>query len=912
MSFEADFRTLAGFSPFSWQKRLYDDFFAHGRTPSAVDVPTGLGKTLVMALWLIARARGATLLPRRLIYVVDRRAVVDQATREAVKLRDALRRPDASELRKGLGLDEGGALPISTLRGEFVDNRDWLDDPASPAIVVGTVDMIGSRLLFEGYGVSRKMRPYHAGFLGVDTLVLLDEAHLVPPFAHLLRAIETDATLWPKDEGDDKLIRRLVLLPLSATLRADARRLERPPFEIEDEREDNDVQRRLKAGKRLAFHELAADPDAQLAQAAFELATKGPSRVVVFCDRREKKKGEPSADGVREALEKLGKRADAALEIETLTGGRRVRERATTEDRLIALGFIGARGVERKPAVLVATSAGEVGVDLDADHMICDLVAFERMTQRLGRVNRHGAPDHLSEALVFCRAEEPSPKNPKEPTEEEKRALLHFRARKALECLPKLGEGFDASPGALRALARKSSDRVAEATTPEPLRPALTRALVDAWSLTSLETHEGRPEIAPWLRGWIDEEEPQTTLLWRRWLPVSRVETGGEGKPRDPRDYKADVNRFFEVAPPDASELLETETRRVVEWLQSRATATQNARRKGDGDHPSDDDFVCFALDARDEFHAYPLFELAKPRDKKEKDALHRDIAGRTLVLDARLGGLSRFGALDGNENDPVVSADNEPEWGKAVGFHVSRRHAGEESEDGSPREFLFRSVIDTEGEASEYLVVERLGGNPSAEDARSILSKPQTLAAHQRRVEETAQRIAEALGLPPRYSAAIAHAGLLHDEGKRAERWQRAFNAARDRRDFGLDEALAKTRGPIHLPTLDGYRHEFGSLGHAERHESVRLLTEEHRDLVLHLVAAHHGGARPIIATRGCEDGPPSALEERARRAALRFARLQKRWGPWGLAWWEALLRAADQKASRANDAGGDDDGAG
>ncbi len=32
----------------------------------------------------------------------------------------------------------------------------------------------------------------------------------------------------------------------------------------------------------------------------------------------------------------------------------------------------------------------------------------------------------------------------------------------------------------------------------------------------------------------------------------------------------------------------------------------------------------------------------------------------------------------------------------------------------------------------------------------------------------------------------------------------------------------------------------------------------------------------------------------------ALRFARLQKRWGPWGLAWWEALLRAADQQASR------------
>ena len=61
-------------------------------------------------------------------------------------------------------------LPISTLRGQHIDNRDWLEDPASPAIIVGTVDMVGSRLLFEGYGTSRKMRPYHAGLLGADAL----------------------------------------------------------------------------------------------------------------------------------------------------------------------------------------------------------------------------------------------------------------------------------------------------------------------------------------------------------------------------------------------------------------------------------------------------------------------------------------------------------------------------------------------------------------------------------------------------------------------------------------------------------------------------------------------------------------------------------------------------------------------
>jgi CRISPR-associated endonuclease/helicase Cas3 len=87
------------------------------------------------------------------------------------------------------------------------------------------------------------------------------------------------------------------------------------------------------------------------------------------------------------------------------------------------------------------------------------------------------------------------------------------------------------------------------------------------------------------------------------------------------------------------------------------------------------------------------------------------------------------------------------------------------------------------------------------------------------------------------------------------------------------------------------------------EENNEFRALPEDWRELVLHLVAAHHGQARPVIETRGCEDGPPSSLEDRARAVALRFARLQKRWGPWGLAWWEALMRAADQQASRDNE---------
>ena len=106
--------------PFRWQTRLLRRLLDTS-PPRVVDTPTGLGKTSVMALWLNALAEGARL-PRRLVYVVDRRAVVDQATRFAERLRSNMPR----ELEARLGPDASAGLPISTPRGGFADNRDWL------------------------------------------------------------------------------------------------------------------------------------------------------------------------------------------------------------------------------------------------------------------------------------------------------------------------------------------------------------------------------------------------------------------------------------------------------------------------------------------------------------------------------------------------------------------------------------------------------------------------------------------------------------------------------------------------------------------------------------------------------------------------------------------------------------------
>src|SRR5579875_2615550 len=143
----------------------------------------------------------------------------------------------------------------------------------------------------------------------------------------------------------------------------------------------------------------------------------------------------------------------------------------------------------------------------------------------------------------------------------------------------------------LRERAKKESELegvLKEATSPEPLRPALTLPLVEAWSLTSLKQHPGRPAVQPWLRGWGDDP-PQTAIVWRTYLPVRK----GGLAPR-----RAEIEAFFEAAPVHTSEVLETETFRAADWILARVKKTVNERADQDsseqGGRLCDEDVVAF------------------------------------------------------------------------------------------------------------------------------------------------------------------------------------------------------------------------------------------------------------------------------------------------------------------------------
>ena len=929
-----------GYVPFAWQMRLLRRFI-DSDLPAAIDVPTGLGKTSVMALWIIALGEG-TRLPRRLVYVVDRRAVVDQATRIAEQLRANL--PADLAERVGLGHDDvNRRLPISTLRGGFVDNRDWLEDPSKPAVIVGTVDMIGSRLLFEGYGVSRRrgMRSFQAGLLGVDTLVLLDEAHLCPPFESLLRRIEHGQhnELGPANAAASRAAPQFRLISLSATGRTTTEASGMDVFRLIDEdRREGIVHQRLAARKRIRLIELE-DPGKlteHLAEHAivrghlrqgspspgreplplFDLADVPASRrILVYCDSR------ATALKVKALIDKGLASGTSDPECrgasELLVGERRLYERNAVEKWLMGRGFLGAAASSL--TFLVATSAGEVGVDLDADHMVCDLVSYERMVQRLGRVNRRGGAGR--EALIdviAARPQEPSATASNKVKEAHEGTNAVFEARlAALLRLPVGPDGrHDGSPAAVAKLKSEHPDTVRRATTPAPLYPALTRPLVDAWSMTSLKAHEGRPAVGPWLRGWDEQEEPETTVAWRAYLPRTIANGGTFAAPRSL------VDAFFQCAPLHPTEKLEARRSHVLAWLLKRTRRV--ARRTEQHDLAmGKTEIAALVLDRASEYVSTLTLEdlwllarspttltpTEKRKQREQRAEIERALAGTLLVVDARFGGLSDDGMLDEQHDSAAVTADADDRWqdtyedqGSDVPVIRFRVVPVAKDADGEGLRLppnlerwrhvgTFETEFSDDGGVRAGLAVLKWRDDAANDGARSVLSSPQVLRGHAEQVADRVRAIAERLRLPADEIEALVIAAQCHDDGKAAPRWQQAMNAPVQGRPY------AKTSGGGDWRLLAGYAHEFGSLVAAAQR---RDLPEATRDLILHLIAAHHGHARPLIPPAGCEDGPPSLLEAIAGSAALRFSRLQDRYGPWGLAWREAILRAADQGASR------------
>jgi CRISPR-associated endonuclease/helicase Cas3 len=854
--FDSVFQFMTRHPPFPWQQALYKEF-VEKRIRRSYDIPTGLGKTAIIAIWLLALAHHAAKgsrfgFPRRLIYVVNRRTVVDQATREAERTRDALRKPElqgvAEALRTLAAVKVADPVAISTLRGQLADNAEWRIDPARPAIVLGTVDMIGSRLLFSAYGRGFKSRPLHAGFVGQDALIVHDEAHLEPAFQALLTAIEHEQ----KRANDFRSIR---VAALTATLRD----LDEPDeiFRLTDADRSNDVlARRIHAPKGIKFWPVTNQKAVAEAIADRGIAYKDSGQAILVFVRK--------LDDFDTIVQRL---AREKCELEVLTGTMRGLERDTlakTSDRFARFVPTPPTTAPRQGTVyLICTSAGEVGIDMSADRLVCDLTPFDSMAQRLGRVNRFGAGD-ASVDIVYA---------PGAPGKE-----FDIRCERTFALLTELPvrpDGrHDASPAALADLPGPSRR---DAFTPEIEILATTDILLDNWSLTTIRDRmPGRPPVADWLHGIAEWQPPEAYVAWREEVGLI---TGDLLEQYTPEDLLDD----FPLKP---HELLRERVDRVLSHMKK--LADQNP------------DAPVWVIDSSG---------IVKPTTMLDVAGLDDDgLADCTVVLRPHVGGLTEQGMLDGAA---VFVPD-----------HAASYDVGDRWMDEQQRPNRCRVWDDERSPDHEMQLVRTIDLRPNAVDENqnedshtrrywhwyvrprtidneiSQLGIRQPLGVHNNLAGVYAEQLVGRLGLPAPEASAVVFAARNHDLGKNREVWQRSIW------NPDLTQPLAKSGHRRPPRDLGSYRHEFGSLLDAVTCPKWLSLNEETQDLALHLIAAHHGRARPHFPTPEAFDPERSDDEagDAARETPRRFARLQRKYGRWGLAYLESLVRAADALASSAD----------
>ena len=865
--FERAFAALTGCpSPFPWQQALFHEFLKR-QFPKSCDIPTGLGKTSTIAVWLLAlahhaRAGTASTFPRRLVYVVNRRTVVDQSTREAERMREALVDPqlqDVADALRSLGAFPSDApLAISTLRGQFADNAEWRNDPARPAVIVGTVDMIGSRLLFAGYGCGFKSRPLHAGFLGQETLLVHDEAHLEPAFQILIAALEAEQHRCHE-------FGRFRVMALTATSRSEGEQ-----FGLTDaDRGHAVVRERIEAKKGITFCPADEEVGNEIARRA--LTHKGGGQAILIFARELKK-----LHNVVKEIE-----AECPGQVQTLTGTMRGLER----DDLLKEDPIFARfmpkpgpGVTPQPGTvyLVCTSAGEVGIDISADHLVCDLTPFDSMAQRLGRVNRFGTGDARVDVVYESKPDEKKRDNPYEQA--------RWGTLDLLRSLPANDEGRDASPVALSKL--PIADRQA-AFTPTPIILSTSDILFDAWALTSIRRRlPGRPPVADWLHGIAEWEPPETYVAWREEVECLTGELLERYEPED----------LLEDYPLKPHELLHDGTSRVFDELEKIAERCP--------------DQVAWLMDSEGELQVLSLQQLVK-RDKQKKPMAN--LAGCTVMLPPQVGGLDN-GMLNGSApfDDARRAYDVADRWMDET--NAPRRCRVWDDDDGPERMRLLRTLdlrpdadsdADQGAEAPQRRYWRWYVKPRSADDEGSRSARvKQELVPHLESAKDFATVLVAKLGLEdraPEVALAVIRAAGWHDLGKHRKVWQRSI-----RNDDYPRQVLAKSGGRMFPLELSAYRHEFGSLIDVRSHAEFLKLAPDTQDLVLHLIAAHHGRARPHFPVEEAFDPErkDNDAAEIAREVPRRFARLQRRYGRWGLAYIESLLRAADALASQTREA--------
>jgi len=925
--FPAFFQDVHDYEPFPWQQRLTEQVIGDGEWPKVIDLPTGAGKTAVLDTAVFSLAARSEAAPRRVVFVIDRRIVVDQVIERAKLIRDRVRNADAGVLRKvgdrlrELSGDRDKPLGVSALRGGVPIDREWAQRPDQPWVVVSTVDQFGSRLLFRGYGVTRAMRPVHAGLTGNDCLVFLDEVHLSVPFAETLENVRK-----LKSNG---LPRRFEVVEMSAT----PSKKDSTPFKLDSaDMGCEELRRRVQAEKQAELvsvqnHDAIPGQVSKILKAVSGAMEGMRPRMgdealdETYCGR------DSVSVGVVVNRVRVAREIHAALENEgytthLITGCMRPLDRT---DALAKIEKIVDPDNEQRPdgiSVVVATQAIEVGADFSFDALITECAPVDSLRQRFGRLDRRGTANSPARTWIIGPKSVVAPKSRPDPIygESVKAAWKEFERRE------KSGP-IDVGPLSL-------DDSPDETLAPRPQAPLLLKTYLDAWTQTNPEPIV-QPVVEWFLHGIDQGGTPDVSIVWRH------DNMSGEA---------------LKLVPPRQAEFLAVPIDAARAWLSGNVEAdvadVGHTTLENDEQASSERGVDWVRWEGHEEGTQRISPSDIRPGDvlvvRPERGGLKAGTwAPSSLEPVADLGDFAqlahgRRATLRLNERLPYVDSPPTPAEGEEADESIETRvsewlNERREAPDGVPSWFTeavrklgndyAANVVSAERSAdSYYVLVERhrktkepvvdMSTMDGSDEAGSLVETGVTLSSHLNGVGDLVAAVATNLGLSTRLADDLSLAGRLHDLGKVDERFQSMLVGGDPVEMANREEPLAKSLPGVRWGRGDypkGMRHELASVAMVESNPNV-LSSANDRDLVLHLVGTHHGWARPLPPI--IEDHEPQTLSHildghrmetgsdlvegsLALEMADRFWRLIDRYGYYGLAWLEAILRLADHRQS-------------
>jgi len=1000
--FPAFFRAIHGDDPFPWQGMLAERVAQIG-WPDALDLPTGSGKTACLDIGIFAlacqadRPAAERTAARRIFFVVDRRIVVDAAFARALKIARALQKAREGvlgEVADALRRLHGERLPLfaARMRGGVTRDDGWMRSPAQPAIITGTVDQVGSRLLFRAYGPRLATAPIHAALVGNDSLILLDEAHCAVPFYQTASGV---ARYRRPDWATEPLPLPFNVVVMSATPPEGATDVWPGPAErtraLEHPKLDQRLQvpkgaelvlaripKRPKKGEIGLRGDPVSDDDELVADAAdraIKAVAQGRRRIAIMVNRVR-----TARRIYQQLVAEVGSTTDALIaDLVLLTGRMRPLDRDTVVGRWSAdLNAAEIQPALDRAVIVVTTQCLEVGADYSFDGLITECASLDALRQRFGRLDRLGIIGDATAVILVRKSQvkneeklekldgEGKPDDPiygnalartwnwlsSVATEEDGRQVVDFGVAGLGHLLPKNEEER-----------RTLLERL---NAPAPDAPVLLPAHLDCWVQTAPPPNpdpdpavflhgpnRGEPEVSVVLRSDLLENNPEEwpevaslsppsslealsvpLRVIRAWIgDTSDVDPGGdvEGEVRGEdegerqrgrrpvliwkgRDRSKVTSHPKDIRPnqvlilpatPDAHGLGDFPRDGLIEDLGDAASyvARRRPRIRINGavlkpwkDHPA----------------VAALLEWSSTEEVEDDEVLS--------VLSGRLEAVATAGGeQEGGHADPL------PDWlRKAAGYltapsrrQVPLKHPGGgwivEARGRLPVEDPLAEAVEEETTAD-------------GDDLTSSSDVEVTLQSHLADVAVMAGQFATRC-LPPPLHPVLQQASRMHDLGKADWRFQVMLHRGSEIEAYRTARLLAKStdvprsqvaaaraRRLSGLP--EGWRHEMLSLQLAER----AAVDSEQRDLLLHLIASHHGHARPFAPVISDPDpgavdlstlpGAPAGLDAAARATLVpshrldsgvpeRFWRLTRRYGWWGLAYLEASLRLADWKAS-------------